>query len=87
MPPIFETSLLGFKVSVFENHISYKKLFGIGGETSIPINQISSIDIGLPGLQQISIETTGGKKINIPVSLKSKNKLIDAIHKVQSLLK
>ena len=76
MEPIFETSVLGFRTRVFPDRISYRPLLG---EKSIPISQIATVDDPLPGLQQVKIETAGGKVHSIPVRLRDKAAFIDAV--------
>lgn len=76
--PIFETSLFGLGVRVFPSYLAYKKGF-LGREQSIPFKQIASVESTLPGVQQIVIETAGGKKIKIFVRLRDKKALHDAI--------
>jgi hypothetical protein len=83
MEPIFQTSIMGFKVSLFPQFIKYKQLL-FGPETTIALDQIASIESGMAGMQQIIIETTGGKKIKMPVKLKDKQNLIDAIYNVKA---
>lgn len=79
--PIFETSFLGFKVSVFKEQIVYKNLLV---KHIVPVKQISSVEVGIPGLQQIIIETTGGKKHKVVVRLRDKDKLVEAITNAQN---
>lgn len=78
--PIFESSMLGFTVKVFKNRIEYKKLFQ---KVTIPVNQIASIDAGIPGVQAITVETTGGKKHKIVIVFTRKNELVEAINQAQ----
>lgn len=79
--PLFETSLMGSKVKVFNTHIAYKET--LRGEVSIPLDQIASVELAR-FLGQITIETTGGKKIKIPVNMKDKENLRDAIYSAKS---
>lgn len=77
--PIFQTSCMGFKTTVYENRVSYK--FLLGAETNIPIKQIASVELGMPLLQQVIIETTGGKQHKLVVEIGGdKEKLRDAIY-------
>lgn len=78
---IFETSFLGFKVSVFKNQIVYRNLLT---RHIIPVRQIASVEVGIPGMQQIIIETTGGKKHKIVVRLRDKEKLVQTITNIQN---
>ena len=64
---IFETKCAGFKVTVYSNRVAYKFFFG--SETSIPIKQIASVEVGMPLLQQVKIETTGGKIYKLVVKV------------------
>lgn len=75
--PVFESKMMGCKVKVFPNRVSYTVLFT---EKSIPINQIASIDLGVPLYGQISIETTGGVSHKINVKPGQKEALRDAIY-------
>lgn len=77
--PNFETSYLGFWIRVFPNRVEFKS--GPGSQ-NIPITQIASIQVGMVGLMQIIIETTGGKKYKIPTLKKKEAK--DAIYAAQS---
>lgn len=76
--PIFETSFLGNSVQVFSSYLTYKNGF-FGKAESIPLKQIASVDYCMSGVQQIIIETTGGKKIKILVRLRDKSALHSAI--------
>lgn len=81
MEELAKSSYAGFTLKVYPNRVEYKKLFQ---KNVIPINQIASVELGMPMLAQIVIETTGGKKYKIPVSLGSKGKIRDAIFQAQS---
>lgn len=80
--PVFETSYLGTRVKVFLTHVSYKIL--IGGEKTIPLKQIASVELGMSLFAQVIIETSGGKRYKIPVALGQKDKLRDAIYDVMN---
>jgi len=75
---------MGTKVQVFQDRLVWKTLFGLGGETSIPLSQIASVDVGMPGLQQVIVETTGGKRCKMVVRLSDKQKFRDAIYNAKS---
>lgn len=78
MQPIFETSTIFFRVKVYKTHVSYK--FGFfGSETTIPVKQIASVDSKMGGVQEIILETTGGKKVKLLVRLRDKEALKNAI--------
>ncbi len=79
---IFETKCMGFKTTVYANRVAYK--FILGSETSIPIKQIASVEVGMPLLQQVIIETTGGKRHKFVVAVGQKDKLRDAIYDVMN---
>jgi len=81
MEPIFKTSYLGSTVKVYPTHVEWGFLFK---KQSVPINQIASVELGIPLYAQVVIETTGGKKLKIPVGIGEKNKLKDAIYSAQS---
>lgn len=74
--PLFKTSYLGSKVEVYSDRLVYKMFFT---QKTIPLDQIASVDQGISGVAGIKIETTGGKKIGIPVGSGSKQKLEEAI--------
>jgi len=76
MSPVFETKYAGSKVRVFPDHVEWKMLFK---SQSMPINQIASVELGIPMYAQVVIETTGGKKFKIPVALGQKKPLQEAI--------
>lgn len=74
--PIFETSCLGFKASLFKDRLVYKPFLG---SQIIPISKIASVEVGMPGLQQITVESTGGKSHKLVVRLRDKQKLVELI--------
>lgn len=76
--PLFETNYLGSWIKVYSNRIVFKML---AGENSIPITEVSSIQLGMMGYMQITIETTGGKKYKIPCIKKKEVK--NAIYQAQ----
>jgi hypothetical protein len=80
MKPIFETNYLGFWIKVFPSRVDFKSG---PGEQSIPINQISSVQLGMVGYMQIVLETAGGKKYRIPCL--KKKEVQEAIYKAQEL--
>ncbi len=79
MEPIFKTSILWEKIFLYPTHLIYKTGI-LGKETSISLNQIASIDSGIPTVGLITLETTGGKKIKLTVKPKDKQELIDLIY-------
>ncbi len=76
---LFETSFAGFWIKIYPSRVEFKA--GAGSEI-IPISQISSIHTGMLGYSQITIETTGGKKYNIPCG--KKNEVKQAIFQAQA---
>ncbi|MCL6591936.1 MAG: SHOCT domain-containing protein [Firmicutes bacterium] len=78
LKPNFETNYMGFWIKVFPTRVEFKA--GAGSQ-NIPINQVASIQIGMMGLMQIIIESTGGQKYTIPTSKKKEVK--DAIYAAQ----
>lgn len=78
MPALFETSCLGFSVALYPSRLTYRKL-GLE-EESIALSQIASVNVAMPLVQKITIETTGGKKMEIVVRLRDKKKLRDMIY-------
>lgn len=80
MNPIYETNYLGYWIKVFPNRVIFKLLVG---ENSIPINDIASIQLGMMGLWQITLETTGGKKYKIPCH--KKKEVQNAIYQAQEM--
>ena len=83
MEPLFQTSILGFKVSLFPQYLKYKKAL-FGPEITIPLEQIASVESGMSGVQQVTIETAGGKKEKMVVKLKDKQALTDAIYEAKN---
>jgi hypothetical protein len=65
--PIYQTSNMGFWIRIYPNRIDFKS--GVGSQ-SIPINQIASVQLGMMGIMQITLETTGGQKYSIPTNHK-----------------
>lgn len=81
MEPLYETNYLGSSIKVYPRRVVFKIL---AGENSIPIDQISSVQLGMMGLWKITIETTGGKKYDIPCC--NKKEVKEAIYKAQEVL-
>jgi hypothetical protein len=78
LKPIYETNYLGYWIKVYPTRVIFKLLVG---ENSIPVNEISSIQLGMMGVWQITLETTGGKKYKIPCC--KKKEVRDAIYRAQ----
>lgn len=81
MEPIFQTSMLGTKTSVFPTHLEFKILFS---KKTIPLESISSIE-NLPGMLGIKVITNSGEKVLINVGLKDKENLINKIYEAKNL--
>lgn len=77
MEPIFISRFPGFDVKVYPDRVSYNPLFV--AEQIIMAKQIASVSMGIVGTQEITVETTGGKKHKLIVGLNQKPKLRDAI--------
>jgi hypothetical protein len=82
LKPIYETNYLGYWIKVYPNRVEFRS--GIPGTQSIPINQIASVQLGFMGLMQITLESAGGKKYNIPCFKKKEAR--DAIYRAQEAL-
>lgn len=82
METLFQTSMLGYKVTVYPAYLSYKKSI-FGSEITIPLDKVASVISGMPGVQRITIETSGGKKYKIPVRLSDKSALCEAIYRAK----
>ncbi|HEX7017423.1 MAG TPA: SHOCT domain-containing protein [Patescibacteria group bacterium] len=76
---LYETSYMGSNIKVFPNKLVFKMM---GIEQSIPIGQIASVELGMPMLWQIVVETTGGKKYKIPT--RKKKEVQQAIYDAQA---
>lgn len=70
--------MLGFRAAVFPNRVTYGHLF-LTGTKSIPISQIATVDDPFPGVQEVKIETTGGKVHSIVVRLRDKQTFINTV--------
>ena len=78
---LYETNYMGFWIKVFPNRVEFKD--GAGSK-NIPISQIASIQLGMIGLMQVVVETTGGEKYKIPSHKKKEVK--EAIYHAQEVL-
>jgi hypothetical protein len=81
MEPIYQTSIMGLKITVFPERIVYKKGY-FGKEINIPAKQIASVVSGITG--KVTIETAGGKKYKLPVKFTEKTNLQNAITSVMA---
>ncbi len=82
--PLYKTSFLSNKVAVYSDHLFFRKFWGILGTTTIPINQIASVDVSLIAI--LVIETTGGKKSALPfIGIDRARKLKEAILKARQM--
>ena len=86
MDPVYETKYMGAKVQVFESKLVCNFMVQ---HFTIPLSQIASIEMGMPGFALVYIETTGGKKYTVPVNPFSgkKKALQEAIYKARDLNK
>lgn len=71
-------------VTLHPSRLTFRKL-GME-EESIALNQIASVSVAMPLVQQIIIETAGGKKIKLVVRLRDKKKLRDLIYEAMDKL-
>lgn len=78
MAPLFETSCMGFTVTLHSGRLCYRPM-GMG-EQCIPLSQISSVAVAMPLMQTVTVTTTGGERIKMVVRLRDKKKLRDAIY-------
>ena len=84
MTLLYETSLLGFSIKVFSNHIEYKA--GLGGAIEmIPIAQIAGVKVGSFLVNRLTIETTGGREYVVPTG--KKKEIATAIYQAQAALR
>lgn len=79
--PLFATSTLGHGIKVSADRIDFKSG---AGKQSVPIGQIASVNTAMMGMNQITIETAGGKKYKIPCNKKAETK--KAIYAAQSII-
>jgi hypothetical protein len=81
--PVFEISFMGNKTRVFKDKLVYKALWGILGEISIPIKEISSVKSAVVWTPEVLIETSGGQKYSLFIPWGLKTKLKQEIEKAQ----
>jgi hypothetical protein len=79
--PIFKTNNLGMTTTVFKNRIETKTFFI---KKIILLNQVASISPSTAGRLDVEVETTGGKKFNLPVGFGQKDALVNAIYQAQA---
>jgi hypothetical protein len=79
--PIFESKYLTSKIKVFKDRVEWKMLFK---KNTIPVNQIASVESSDPLKTVVTIETTGGKRFDIPVGMKKKELLQQAINNARA---
>lgn len=78
MDPIMETSCLGFRVTLYPTRLVYNK---VGTEErTILLKSVASVTLAMALVQKITIETTGGERVELVVRLKDKKPLRDAIY-------
>ena len=66
--PLYKSNYMGFWINVYPNRVEFKSG---AGRQSMPINQIASVQLAMMGIMKITLESTGGKKYDIP-TLKKK---------------
>jgi hypothetical protein len=67
--PLYENHYMGFWIKVFPDHVEFKSSL-VGGAQAIPLNQIVNIQLGMMGIMQITIQTTGGQAYSVPTMKK-----------------
>lgn len=77
--PLYQTSYMGFFIRIYTNRIEFKAGAGV---QSMPLSQIASVQVGMLGMSQITLETTGGQKYTIVT--KKKKEVKQAIYDAQS---
>lgn len=77
--PLYQASYLGFWIKVYPNRVEFKA--GVGSQ-SIPITQIASVQLGMMGIAQITLESTGGQKYVI--NTMKKKEVQQAIYDAQA---
>jgi DNA helicase-2/ATP-dependent DNA helicase PcrA len=85
--PIFETSRLEYKITVYKDKIVYNPgksfLFNKPKSQTIPISQIASVELGSFGLHQVFIKTTGGSKHDLVIESGEQINFQKVIHSLQ----
>ncbi len=79
--PLYQTTYLGFYIRVFPDRVEFKHS---SGPQSVPINQIASVQVGMPLLMQITLETVSGATYAIPTT--KKKEVQQAISQAQANL-
>jgi hypothetical protein len=77
--PLYATSYIGFYIRIYPNRVEFR---AAPGRQSIPLAQIASVQLGMMGIWQITLETTGGQKYSIPT--KHKKEVQQAIYNAQA---
>ncbi|MEW5805134.1 MAG: hypothetical protein AB1721_00160 [Patescibacteria group bacterium] len=81
--PNFQVSFLGNKTEIFKDKIIYQALWGILGEVSIPLKEISSVKLAAIWTPEVLIETSGGQKYSLFTPWLLKKRLKQEIEKAQ----
>lgn len=61
--PLFQDKYMGSTTSVYNSHIEWGMM---GKHESIPLSQVANVELP-PLILQAVVETTGGKKVKIPL--------------------
>lgn len=80
--PIFESKLGGYRILVYPNWVTYKKV--MGAEETIMTKQIVGITLGLFFQSNIVIQTSDGKKHKFLIKPNEKEKMRDAIYQAMN---
>ena len=81
--PIFKASFLGNKTEVYQDRLVYKGFFGILAEISVPISEISSVNLGAIWMPGAVVETSGGQKYGIYLPFSQKKKFQETINSLK----
>ncbi len=83
--PIFKTSFLGNRTEVYQDRLVYKGFFGILAEISVPISEISSVNLGAIWMPGAMVETSGGQKYGLYLPFNKKRVFQKTIAELQGL--
>ena len=64
---IYESHYMGFWIKVYPNRVDFTDGLGLN---SIPISQITSVQLDRMGFLQITLETSSGRQYTIPTAKK-----------------
>lgn len=82
--PTYQASFLGCWIKVYSDRVEFRPNQMMWGSVTVPIKQIASVHTGMVGHWKITLETTGGKKYDIPT--RKKDEIKKAIYEAQARL-